>query len=164
MEPLSALSVAAAVAQFVDFGLKIAGNAREIYGSLSGATEENQHLEAATRMTQQLAKRLVVTSPLGVLNEEETMLNDLVTECRSLSTQLLNLLNKIKVRDPTSRRQVTWAAFRNKLHEGEKVRLRQRLDDCQLRLDRVLSVLSRFVSAVMIHRYNGCVLTGTLPA
>jgi hypothetical protein len=149
MEPLSALSLAAAVAQFVDYGLKIAGNAREIYGSLSGATEENQNLEAATRMTRHLTEKLIASS-LGGLTEEETILNGLVTECRSLSTELLDLLNKIKARDPTSRRQVTLAAMRSKFYEKERAKLRQRLDECQLRLDRLLSLISRFVFTAVV--------------
>jgi hypothetical protein len=144
MEPLSALSLAAAIAQFVDFGLKITGNAREIYGSLSGATEENQHLEAATRMTRHLTEKLVPSS-LGHLTEEETMLNDLVTECRSLSAELLNLLNKIKPKDPKSKRQATVSSFKSRFYDKDKVRLQRRLDECQVQLDRLLSALSRFV-------------------
>ncbi|KAG7287280.1 hypothetical protein NEMBOFW57_006787 [Staphylotrichum longicolle] len=120
MEPLSALGVAAAVAQFVDFGLKIAGNAREIYGSLSGATEENQHLETATYMTQRLTEKLV-TSSLGGFAEEEAMLNDLVAECRALSTQLLELLNKLKAKDPKSKMQVALSSWRSRLYEKDKI-------------------------------------------
>ncbi len=144
MDPLSALSLAVAVAQFVDYGFKILGNAREIHGSLLGATQENQSLEKATLEMQRLTDKLV-SSKLGGPTDEDKMLDGLVTECRSLSSQLLNLLNMIKARDPKSKTQIFSAALRAKRYEKEKIRLQRRLDECQLRLDRLLGALSRFV-------------------
>ena len=148
MEPLSALSLAAAVAQFVDYGLKILGNAREMSSSLSGATEENQSLENATRVMQRLTETLA-TSKLGSLPDEQDFLTELVAECLSLSGQLLALLDKIKAKDPKSKIQLTLAAVKTKRHEKEKLRLQRRLDDCQLRLDRFLAALSRCVSTML---------------
>jgi hypothetical protein len=44
MDPLSALSVAAAVVQFVGFGTRVLSNARHIYESSSGQTSTNLEL------------------------------------------------------------------------------------------------------------------------
>jgi hypothetical protein len=44
MDPLSALSVAAAVVQFVDFGTRVLSDARHIYESSSGQTSMNLEL------------------------------------------------------------------------------------------------------------------------
>lgn len=143
MEPLSALSLAAAVAQFVDYGFKVVDNAREIYGTLSGATEENLSLETATHEMQRLTE-IMVTSTSKIVTDQERMLQDLAAECRSLSSQLLDLLGKIKAKDPESKRHIALAAMKSLLYDKDKTRLR-RLEDCQLRLDRLLSVLSRLV-------------------
>ena len=151
MDPLSALSLAAAVAQFVDYGFKILGNAREIHGSLSGATQENQGLEKATLEMQRLTDKLVSSQLVG-LTDDDKMLEGLVTECRSLSSQLLNLLSMIKARDPKSKTQIFSAALRSKRYEKEKFRLQRRLGECQLRLDRLLGSLSRFVLAFKVPR------------
>ena len=107
MEALTALSLAAAVAQFIDFGFKIVGNAREIYGSLSGATEENQTLATAALEVQQLSKKLITPRSENPTEEEEA-LSALIADCRSLSGQLLNLLDKIKPRIPSPRYRVAW--------------------------------------------------------
>lgn len=144
MEPLSALGSAAAIAQFVDFGFKVLSNAREIYGSVSGTTEENSSLGNVTREMQRLTEKLVTTE-LADGTEEEKLLNNLVAECRSLSSQLLALLDKIRAKNPRSKFQIIRAATKSRLYEHEKLTLQRRLDDCQLRLDRLLSVLSRLV-------------------
>ncbi len=154
MDPLSALSLAAAVAQFVDFGFKILGNAREIHGSLSGATRENQSLEKATLEMQRLTDKLVGSQVKG-LTDDDKMLDGLVTECRSLSSQLLNLLNTTKARDSKSKTQIFSAAVRSKRSEKEKLRLQRRLDECQLRLDRLLGAMSRFVLAFKVPQGEG---------
>jgi hypothetical protein len=144
MEPLSALGSAAAIAQFVDFGFKVLNNAREIYSSVSGATEENSSLGDATREMQRLTEKLV-TPELADGTDEEQLLISLVAECRSLSSKLLALLDKIKAKDPRSKFQIIRAAAKSKIYDNEKLALQRRLDDCQLRLDRVLSALSRLV-------------------
>jgi hypothetical protein len=48
MEPLSALSVAASVAQFLEFGYSLVSKSREIYGSAQGTSIQNAELETAT--------------------------------------------------------------------------------------------------------------------
>lgn len=144
MEPLEAFSLAAAVAQFIDFGLRIANNAREIYGSLSGATDENRSLEAAVREVQDLTDKLVC-SQSACLTEEDRTLNNLVLECQSVSSQLLVLLDKCKAKDPKSKVQSALAAVKSRHYEREKSSLQKRLEQCRLRLERLLCAMSRLV-------------------
>lgn len=44
LDPLTSLSIAANVAQFIDFGTKLLVGGFEIYRSTHGATAENQQL------------------------------------------------------------------------------------------------------------------------
>ena len=55
MDPLSALSVAAAVVQFVDFGIEILVKGKELYESANGALSENIPIQAASERLQSLA-------------------------------------------------------------------------------------------------------------
>jgi hypothetical protein len=48
MDPLSALSVAAAVVQFADYGTGLLRTGRALYKSINGALSENIDLEAAS--------------------------------------------------------------------------------------------------------------------
>ena len=58
MEPLSALSVAAAVVQFVDFGSSLVSKSREIYKSSQGASIGQAESEIATKRLVDLNERL----------------------------------------------------------------------------------------------------------
>lgn len=49
MDPVSALSIAAVVVQFVDFGAKTLSKSHELYRSSRGALNENIETEAATK-------------------------------------------------------------------------------------------------------------------
>ena len=105
-------------------------------------TEENSSLGNATREMQRLTEKLV-TPELADGTDEGKLLISLVAECRVLSNQLLALLDKVKAKDPKSK--IIRAAAKSKLYENEKLTLQRRLNDCQLRLDRVLGALSRLV-------------------
>jgi len=58
MEPLSALSVAAAAIQFLDFGARLLGNTLNIYRSPTGQTKECVELSAVSRDLQVLATQI----------------------------------------------------------------------------------------------------------
>ena len=146
MDPLSALSLAAAVAQFVDYGIKIVSGAREIYGSLAGATSEDQFLETATREMQCVLDKLVAPTS-GTPTEEDRLLVPLIAECRTLSAELLALLAKSKATDPKSKFRSTLASMKSKIHEKEKQSLQRRVEQCRVRLEQLLNALSRFVPA-----------------
>ncbi len=143
MDPLSALSLAAAVAQFVDYGFKIVSGAREIHASLAGATTEDQHLETATRDIQRLLDKLV-TPVSETPGDEEKLLAPLIAECHSISAELLTLLNKTKATDPKSKFRSAIASIKSKAKEKDKLSLQSRLEKSRVRLEQLLSALARF--------------------
>jgi hypothetical protein len=58
MDPLSALSVAGTIVQFVDFGSKLLKEGRGFYNSPSGALASNQELEIITTALQSVVTKL----------------------------------------------------------------------------------------------------------
>jgi len=58
MDPLTALSVAAAVVQFVDYGTRIVAKGTNLYKSADGALTENIELETASIRLQGLGGTL----------------------------------------------------------------------------------------------------------
>lgn len=68
MEPLSALAVACAVIQFVDFGSKLIGTGLEVYKSPNGAPEEAIEIETLATHAEQLSKRLASSSQTRIVN------------------------------------------------------------------------------------------------
>jgi hypothetical protein len=123
MDGLSALSVAASVAQFIEFGASLVSKSKEIYHSADGLPI--QQLEAATA-----AKRLVILSEriktarqLEHARTEESFREDgsadeqaleaICDGCISVSKQLILKLEKLKVNDARKHRK--FKSFRQAL-------------------------------------------------
>ena len=58
MDLLAALSVAAAIIQFVDYSTKVVSKGRELYKSIDGTLSENIELEAASIRPRSLISNL----------------------------------------------------------------------------------------------------------
>ncbi|CAI4215998.1 unnamed protein product [Parascedosporium putredinis] len=140
MEPLTALGLAANIVQFVEFSTKLIRASKDIYDSASGVTEENRSLESVFEELQTLAFRLTPPTT-GLQTDDERALSRLAAECRILSDQMLDLLRKIKPKDPESKRQSAWSAVKDKWNEKEKKELKQRLDNCRNQLELQLNFL-----------------------
>jgi len=108
LDPLSAVSLAAAILQFVDFGSKFIVSGYEIYRSADGATEENLDIEHLTLMIHEFQERFSPSpNPLTRSGQE---LQKLAQECSNVAEDLLALLDKLKVKDKGTFR--TWDAIR----------------------------------------------------
>jgi hypothetical protein len=66
MDPLTALSTAGTIIQFVDFGIKVLVTGNSLYHSTTGAIPENVELEWVTRDLMSLTSKL---SQAGNLSE-----------------------------------------------------------------------------------------------
>jgi hypothetical protein len=85
----------------------------------------------------------LLTPDASNLAGEDKELCNLAAECRMLSGQLVDLLEKIKPKDPKSKSQSILSALKNKVHEKEKQDLEQRLDYCRSQLELQLNFLGR---------------------
>jgi hypothetical protein len=101
MDPLTALSVAGTVVQFVDFGTKILMKTRQIISSAAGATTVNAELELLTqdlvKLIVKLGRPLRKSDARGGESEDEQALENLCDECRKVANELLHHLNGLKV-------------------------------------------------------------------
>jgi hypothetical protein len=144
MDPLTAISLASAIVQFVDFSSKLVSGARQIYGSASGATEADRSLEVITSEMRQCASKLATPdADAQSQTEDDRALCRLAKECQILSDQLLGLIEKTKARDPKSKVQSIWAAVKSRLHEREKLELQNRWNSCRSQLELQLGFLTR---------------------
>ena len=58
MDPLTAIGLASSIVQFVDYGTKLIGGAREIYHSTTGTTAQNETLELVATEMKEWSSRL----------------------------------------------------------------------------------------------------------
>ncbi|KAH0536518.1 hypothetical protein FGG08_006614 [Glutinoglossum americanum] len=143
MDPLAAISLASAIVQFVNFGTRLIGGAREIYCSTTGTTVQNATLEVVITEITAWSSRLGSPDPSSVYSEEERAICNLAAECRKLSGEILELIQKTRPKKQKSRTDAFSAAIRDKWHEGEKLQLQERLGKCRSQLKAQLEALDR---------------------
>ncbi|KAE8146641.1 hypothetical protein BDV25DRAFT_47329 [Aspergillus avenaceus] len=134
MEALSALSVATAVAQFIDFGTKILSGAREIYCSTTGLTADNKTVELVVGEVEAWCSRLQNSNTVSARTPEQDSVCRLSSQCEELSKELLQLIKRCASNATKSKRAALRAAIKFKRHEGDRYRLLNRLKECQQQL------------------------------
>ena len=114
MEPLSALSLVAAVIQFVDFGGNLISQSHQFYKSASGAFSENAVLEEIYENLSRLADKMKVSSGLTAhkSSKEEEALGKLATSCKDIADDLMVIIAELKVKGDTHRK---WKSFQSAL-------------------------------------------------
>jgi hypothetical protein len=99
MDPLTALSAAAAVVQFADFGFRLVKSAHELYTSPAGQKTEYIQLSIVSHDLSHLAD--AVKAKLGDNNWAPGEILRLCRECASTNEELQDMLGKLKARGDT---------------------------------------------------------------
>jgi len=102
MDGLSALSVAASVAQSIQFGSSLVSKSREIYQSANGLPIQQVEAALAARRLTDLSERIKVSRQVKSRGSQDVFTDDQALEaicegCISVSKELLSKLEKLKV-------------------------------------------------------------------
>ncbi|KAF2688474.1 WD40 repeat-like protein [Lentithecium fluviatile CBS 122367] len=153
MDPVSAVSLAAAIFQFVDFASKIVYGTRQIYGAGAGAVAENADVELCTIQLRDFCTKVQSTPrPSSFDDEDEAALYRLADRCVSISNDLLLLLGRVKAKDPSSKWHCMVAAVKSQLSKSERDGLIARLSYCRSQLDTQLCRLDTLDTKVFHDR------------
>jgi hypothetical protein len=139
MDPLSALSIAASVVQFVDFGLKIVSKTKEIYNSSKGESIDDALTEATAKRLTILAKDLESSLQLEGHQDlpSDKALYNICVSCIILGNQLTARFDKLRIRNDSKHR--AWKSFRQALKsvwcKGEIDAISRQLADHRKELD-----------------------------
>lgn len=141
LDPLTALSLAATVVQFVDFSCKLLSKGHEIYASADGASVGNREVELIAKDLRNLNARLNgsvatrrATNP-NLTNSEKALV-DLSLNCSAVADELLVVLDQLKVQGNSNRR---WKSFRQALQSLLK---KGKVDEINLRLQAIRQELT----------------------
>ncbi|KAL8842262.1 MAG: hypothetical protein Q9170_000588 [Blastenia crenularia] len=131
LDPLTAISLASAIVQFVDFSIKIVSQIQEIYQSASGATRENVTISEITEDIKVLNHNIWSnTNPLQ-LQASEMALQRLAESCETEADALLLVLAELKVPPDASH----WLSFKKAIkgarQKGKVQELETRLGKLQ---------------------------------
>ncbi|KAF2650978.1 ankyrin [Lophiostoma macrostomum CBS 122681] len=100
VDPLTTLSAASNVVQFIELVIKIVGKSRAIHKSASGVLDEHKHLEDVTTdlgiLTGKLRGSITVSEVPTCFTEDEQALSDLCAGCLEVSGQLAAALSRLK--------------------------------------------------------------------
>ncbi|ORY14588.1 hypothetical protein BCR34DRAFT_479383 [Clohesyomyces aquaticus] len=147
MEPLTALSLASSIIQIVDFTGKIISRSKEIYRSADGVLETVTVLEQAANQLQEMSADLKAGPP--DLSEEEMkyqkpmsaserQLLQLSQEAKDISEEIVQAVNKIKVKGSKKAWKSVEQALRSVWSQKEMSALETRLDTLRKQIDTAL--------------------------
>ena len=115
LDPLTAISLASAVVQFTDFGIKLVTGTIELYHSADGLSGERSNLEKRITLVRKYAETIILSSKDNSdddpASENDKELGDLAAICKGIASELLSVLDDLKVKKNASPGR-KWESFR----------------------------------------------------
>lgn len=141
LDPFTALSTAATVVQFVDFGTKLISKGYEIYRSADGVLTENAEQKAVAsklaELTRNLGKSLDPSLTWKKLSPAETALQEAAAQCQDYAIELADAFGEFR----NQGKHRKWKSFQLALKDIWKAE----------EIDKRLVKLDRLRQQVMIH-------------
>lgn len=132
LDPLTAIGLAANIVQFLGFAGGIVTSSAQLYRSADGTLSEDADLTTVTSDLVELNNRLKWSlrrgNDLSAVGEADKPLEDLISGCVAVAQELLNLLDRLKVKGSRYR---TWKAIRKGVRSVLK---RSEIESLQSRL------------------------------
>jgi len=101
LDPLTALSLAGTIVQFVDFGSKLVSRSKELYGSANGSLSVNEELDLVTQTLLKLVAKLQRPHESDVLAEsgadDYQSLVELCSSCAQVAGEIITKLENLKM-------------------------------------------------------------------
>jgi hypothetical protein len=146
MDPLSALSVASAVIQIVDFSTKVIARTKEVYDSPDGTTEQTMLLENATANLDDLLQGLRKshrTIDAFDPNSPDGRLLQLAKDSNEVATSIGDAIDHVKRKSDGSERTALGQGLRSVLDQKKLSALTERLDQIRKQVDTTLLISLR---------------------
>lgn len=140
MEAATAFQIACGVVQLIDFSFEALKTYRQISGSASSLSTDNEQIDERTRLISNVASTVKThlhqldSSGLS-LTDEQQHLRNVAERCTALAMELQNMLDQLKSAPHPSRKKrllQTWKTFRIRNQIDD---LHQRLRSYQQQLD-----------------------------
>ncbi|KFX91101.1 hypothetical protein V490_06073 [Pseudogymnoascus sp. VKM F-3557] len=157
LDPLSALSLAAAIVQFVDYGTKIVLSAAEIHASATGSLTKNVELSSISIDLSDISGKLVLDdrTQRDKYSKDEQALSSLAMQCREVASTLLTTLEDLSLKGPHKRWKSVRQALLSVWRESEIRDIRERLDTIRGQLTtRLVATIYNQQSAMNISLQN----------
>ena len=141
MDALAAIGLVGNIVAFIDFGVKVVGAVKEIQSSTSGSTKKNEELDSLGERIKEQAANIAQKKSMAPVDAFEIGLMERATECIQLSTELQDLVQKMKSANPGSKRESIKAIYRTYRKKDMRDILEQKLRDCKDQLQLQLTAV-----------------------
>lgn len=146
VDPLSALSLAGNIIQFIDFGCKLISESREI--CRSGVPAQYVDLQIIAESLGDLSRSLLPTSPseddLATPKPQGEALERIAASCRGVADEILSTLNKLRLGDGLHGRWQSFCQALKVVWKKDRIEaLRSRLDDLRSQLNIQICLISK---------------------
>ncbi|CAI7632139.1 unnamed protein product [Penicillium glandicola] len=126
MDPLTAISLAGNILEFIDFSYKVISGVNKVLSTSNGMTPENEQLSILVEDLNVITQDLVTDIPARTENEKQ--LGALAANCHALSGELYQILQRLRVGDKRSK----WEGLMVKWHSMRK---EKEIDSIEQRLN-----------------------------
>src|SRR5690242_3178890 len=119
MDPLTAVSLVGTILQFIDFGVKLFSEGKELYHSTTGALEDNIRITDVTSDLRDLCIPLQRASlpyyngARGIAQVHQNALQKLATSCIQVADKLMPILEGLQI--PLNTTHKTWHVIRQSI-------------------------------------------------
>ena len=150
LDPLSALSVAAAVVQLVDYGTNFASKACEI--AKRGSTANNDEIEEMTIQLRSLSENAKLPSRIenDQLSGPEQALNTVAFSCCGVADELITVLRELKLGASRNVLKSMVYAYKTDQKQEKIIRLQNVMKGLQLQMCQQLLLLLRYLIATSL--------------
>ena len=156
VSPTDALSIAAAVVQFIDFGIKITAKSRELASSSTGVLVEHKELLTASNRLADLDGGLVHSLSFfregRKLTQAEAALREVSQECKDMASEFTQTLNGLFGTADQNSFKTFRQAFKAVWHKDGIEAMRQRLDQQRQQLAINLLIVMRYVVSMFVFK------------
>jgi hypothetical protein len=140
MEPFTIIQIIASILQLVEFSIKCITKSTKLYRSTDGILDENAASEDAAKHSKALSDKVRDTAFAATHPE----LRDLCESISAVSSELLGLLEGLKVHGTMTRWKSIRKSVKSVLGNARVQELEQKLSNLQIRLILRLPIVSRY--------------------
>lgn len=140
IDPLAALGLAGNIVQFVDFSYVLVCESKALYESRTGATADNVLIETIITDLDLLNAKLTAPSAPGQIPDP---IRSLASQCKQVATDLLNVLDDIKVKGSHKKCKSFIQALRSVWKKEEIEALVRRMESLRSEMQFRLQVMMR---------------------
>lgn len=148
LEPLAAFGMAANICQFIEYGFKIVAEAKRLRESGSLDPE----LERDTRRMKDLASTLRDTPLPSGTSSDAAALKAIAADCISLTDDLIDMTDSLKIGQSKSKVESLKAAVRNRRRKEKREEVEKKLERCKGQLNLQITSMSRYVESCRFSR------------